>query len=135
RRKVSGPLLDRIDLHVEVPALPSADLDSGVPPESSSRVRTRVLAARERQAERTGDRRLTNAALTPGRLRATGAVLSEASALLSRAMDRLGLSARGHQRVLRVARTIADLEGSAETGPAHVAEALRYRAATPGRTP
>lgn len=135
RRKVSGPLLDRIDLHVEVPALPSADLTSELPPEPSRHVRERVVAARARQAERTGDRRLTNAALTPGRLRATGAVLPEAAALLSRAMDRLGLSARGHQRVLRVARTIADLEGSVSTGPSHVAEALRYRAASPGRTP
>lgn len=135
RRKVSGPLLDRIDLHVEVPALPSADLTSAEPPEPSARVRERVVAARARQAARTGDARHTNAALTPARLRATAALHPDAAALLARAMDRLGLSARGHQRVLRVARTIADLEGSEVTGPPQVAEALRYRATASARTP
>ena len=127
RRKVSGPLLDRIDLHVEVPALPSSDLVSPAPPESSATVRDRVVAARRRQAERTGDPRLTNATLSPARLKATAAVHPEAGALLARAMDRLALSARAHHRILRVARTIADLEGASGTAPAHVAEALRYR--------
>ena len=127
RRKVSGPLLDRIDLHVEVPALPSSDLTAAGEPETSARVRERVVAARARQAERTGDARLTNAALPPARLKATASLQAEAAALLAKAMDRLGLSARAHQRVVRVARTIADLEGSRGTTPAHVAEALRYR--------
>jgi magnesium chelatase family protein len=127
RRKVSGPLLDRIDLHVEVPAISSGDLAAEEAPEPSARVRERVQAARARQTGRTGDPRLTNAALTPSRLRATAGLHPEASALLARAMDRLALSARAHQRVVRVARTIADLEAAAGTGPAHVAEALRYR--------
>lgn len=132
RRKVSGPLLDRIDLHVEVPALPAADIAGGASPESSRSVRERVVSARARQTERTGDARMTNAALPPSRLRSTAALQPDAAALLARAMDRLALSARGHQRVLRVARTIADLEGAAATGPVHVAEALRYRPAAPG---
>jgi magnesium chelatase family protein len=127
RRKVSGPLLDRIDLHVEGPAISSGDLSAEEAPEPSARVRLRVLDARARQAARTGDPRLTNAALTPSRLRATAGLHPEATALLARAMDRLALSARAHQRVVRVARTIADLEAAPGTGPAHVAEALRYR--------
>ena len=129
RRKVSGPLLDRIDLHVEVPALASRDLGEGPGPEPSAAVRARVVEARARQQLRTGDARLTNAALSPARLRATSALRQDGTALLARAMDRLGLSARAHQRVVRVARTIADLEGSPSTGPAHVAEALRFRPA------
>ncbi len=127
RRKVSGPLLDRIDLHVEVPALLASDLALPFEPEPSARVRERVVAARVRQASRTGDGRLTNAALSPARLKGSAALHPEAAKLLSRAMDRLALSARAHQRVVRVARTIADLEGAPGTGPAHVAEALRYR--------
>jgi magnesium chelatase family protein len=130
RRKVSGPLLDRIDLHVEVPAIPSSDLTGDAAPEASARVRERVLAARALQTARSGDPRVTNSALTPARLRATAALRPEAAALLGKAMDRLALSARGHQRVLRVARTIADLEGVRETGASHVAEALRYRPAS-----
>ncbi len=135
RRKISGPLLDRIDLHVEVPALPSSDLTTDVAPESSRHVRERVLRARARQASRTGDGRLTNAALSPARLRATVSLHSEAATLLARAMDRLALSARSHQRVVRVARTIADLEGATTTGPSHVAEALRYRPTAPTHLP
>ena len=134
RRKVSGPLLDRIDLHVDVPAVPASDLTSEAAPEGSAPVRERVLRARERQVARTGDSRMTNAALTPGRLKATAALRPEAAALLGKAMERLGLSARAHQRVLRVARTIADLEGAAETGTSHVAEALRYRPAVSSGT-
>lgn len=127
RRKVSGPLLDRIDLHVEVPALRSSDLAGERAPEASAQVRERVLGARARQVARTGDARLTNAALSPARLRSAASLHPEGAAMLSRAMDRLGLSARAHQRVLRVARTIADLESAPGTGPGHVAEALRYR--------
>jgi magnesium chelatase family protein len=127
RRKISGPLLDRIDLHVEVPAVPASDFAAGGDGEPSASVRARVVAARKRQLERTGDARLTNAAL-PGRLARTQVKATpEARALLERAVDRLGLSARGYQRVLRVARTAADLEGAQTVGPVHVAEALRFR--------
>ena len=119
----------------EVPALPAADIAGGASPEPSRSVRERVVAARARQAERTGDARMTNAALPPARLRSTAALQPEAAALLARAMDRLALSARGHQRVVRVARTIADLEGAVATSPAHVAEALRYRPAASGGSP
>ncbi|MCL4807902.1 MAG: YifB family Mg chelatase-like AAA ATPase [Thermoanaerobaculia bacterium] len=129
RRKVSGPLLDRIDLHVEVPALHSTDLSGERAPESSAKVRERVILARGRQVERTGDARLTNAALSPSRLRSASRLHPEGTAMLSRAMDRLGLSARAHQRVVRVARSIADLEGATGTSAGHVAEALRYRPA------
>lgn len=127
RKKVSGPLLDRIDLHVALPAVPASDLHGEAESESSASVRSRALAARERQLARTGDARVLNGDL-PNRLLKTHAALDAAARLLlERALDRMGLSARGHQRVLRVARTIADLEGVARVESAHVAEALRYR--------
>ena len=135
RRKISGPLLDRIDLHVEVPALAAADLSGDGDGEASRAVRARVEAARGLQAARSGDPRLVNAAL-PGRLaRTILKAAPEARALLTRAVDRLTLSARAFQRVLRVARTIADLETAPLIHPAHVAEALRYRPAPDSAIP
>ena len=130
RRKISGPLLDRIDLHVEVPALASSDFGSDGDGEPSSAVRKRVVAAREVQRARSGDPRLVNAALSGRTGRAALKPAPEAKALLDRAVDRLTLSARAYQRVLRVARTIADLGAKASVGTAEVAEALRFR---PGR--
>lgn len=129
RRKISGPLLDRIDLHVEVAPVAASDLREGAAGEPTAAVRERVLAARERQRARTGDPRLLNASVTPRRFRAQAKPTAPATALLEKAMDRLALSARAHQRVLRVARTIADLEGAIGIDPSHVAEALRYRPA------
>ncbi len=130
RRKISGPLLDRIDLHVEVPALSSSDFGADGDGEPTRAVRARVVAARGRQLARTGDPRLVNAALSGRAGRAALKPSADARALLDRAVDRLTLSARAYQRVLRVARTIADLAGAPGLGTSEVAEALRFR---PGR--
>jgi magnesium chelatase family protein len=127
RSKVSGPLLDRIDLHVEVPAVPAGDFHGGAESEPSQAVAERVLRARSAQTARSGDPRHTNSALSARQLRQQVGLESGARELLEKAMDRLGLSARGYQRVLRVSRTIADLEGSVGTTAVHAAEALRYR--------
>jgi magnesium chelatase family protein len=127
QRRISGPLLDRIDLHVEVPALPAADLD-GPGGEPSAAVAARVAAARERQASRRLEPPApTNAALTPAALRAVATPDVDGARLLRSAIERLGLSGRAHDRVLRVARTIADLHGRSAVGAGHVAEALQFR--------
>jgi magnesium chelatase family protein len=127
RRKVSGPLLDRIDLHVEVPAVPAGDLHGNGDAEPSRAVAGRVQRARTAQALRSGDPRHTNAAAPARQFRQQAGLEPGAKELLEKAVDRLGLSARGYHRVLRVARTIADLDGSARTTSRHVAEALGYR--------
>jgi len=126
RSRLSGPLLDRIDLQVFVPRLESAELTAEHAPaaESSAAVRERVTLARERQQQRAGK---ANAALTPKELE-RDCVLDEATRqLLVTALTRLSLSARAYHRVLKVARTIADLAGVEAVTAAHVAEALRYR--------
>src|SRR5262249_9090344 len=126
--RLSRPLLDRIDLHVELPALVHDELAGDSVPETSSAVRTRVIAARDRQRARARDTRArVNADLSPRQVRRICPLLPDAERLLAAAMSRLGLSARGHDRVLRVARTIADLEGEDRIAAAHVAEAIQYR--------
>lgn len=125
RSRISGPLLDRIDLHVEVPALESASLASGSRGEASRAVRARVARARTRQLERQGR---PNARLPDGELEAHCRIDEAARHALRRAGERMLLSARGHHRVLKVARTIADLEACARVGEVHVSEALIYRA-------
>ena len=126
--RLSGPLWDRIDLRVEVPAVPWKELDAGDPGASSIEVRERVCAARALQTERLarfGAR--TNAEIPDSVLDAQVAATPDARALVGRAVDGLGLSARGARRVLRVARTVADLAGDERIGPNAVAEALAYR--------
>ena len=130
--RISGPLLDRIDLHIDVPAVSPADLSLPPPAEASAEIARRVAVARARQSARYGrlppERRIrTNA-------EADGALLDEVAepdaagrTLLQRAAERLMLSARGYHRVLRVARTLADLEGAASVARHHIAEALSYR--------
>jgi magnesium chelatase family protein len=126
RGRLSGPLLDRIDLQVFVPRLDSAELTAGQAPaaESSAAVRGRVVAARRRQLERAG--RL-NALLAPKELERDCALDEPSRQLLAQALSRLSLSARAYHRVLKVARTIADLAGVPAVGAAHIAESLRYR--------
>jgi len=129
RSRISGPLLDRIDLFVDVPRLTREELRGDEMAEPSEEVRTRVAAARERQTERQG---VPNSALAGRRLREACVLGVDADALLSRAIDRMGLSGRAHDRVLRVARTVADLAGEARIAAEHLAEALNYRRANAG---
>jgi magnesium chelatase family protein len=124
RGRLSGPLLDRIDLHVPFRSLAFADLIDGGPAEPSASVRARVAAARERQRRRGR----SNGRLEPGRGARWARLCREGRRLLEAAHARLGLSARAHVRVLRVARTIADLEGREDIGPMDIAEAVQYRA-------
>ncbi|HTY68150.1 MAG TPA: YifB family Mg chelatase-like AAA ATPase [Alphaproteobacteria bacterium] len=130
--KISGPLFDRIDLHVDVPAVSAADLSLPPPAESSADVAERVAAARQVQSERVAqvpaDRRpRSNAELDGELLEQLAAPEPAGRKLLTEAAERLKLSARGYHRVLRVARTLADLERSATVARIHIAEALSYR--------
>lgn len=128
RARVSGPLLDRIDLHVEVPALTLREL-KGPPSESSARVAERVATARKIQAGRfaAGNPSPINAALSPEGLRKHCVLAPDARRLLDAAFERLGLSARAVTRILKVARTIADLAGQEHIQASHVAEGIQYR--------
>ena len=137
--KVSGPLLDRIDIHIEVPAVQYKELRQGAEGESSARIRERVLAARERQANRfarvggaaptTRKHRpvFANAQMSTQQIRVFCELSSDAERLLERAMQQQGLSARAHDRILKVSRTIADLEGAQDIAVKHIAEAIQYR--------
>jgi len=128
--RISGPLLDRIDIHVDVPAVKFRELTGETPSdiEDSASIRKRVIKARERQHARLATEGFfSNAAMTPRLIRRYCRIDSESETMLERAMTRLGLSARAYDRILKVSRTIADLEDSAEIRSAHVSEAVHYR--------
>jgi magnesium chelatase family protein len=128
--RISGPLLDRIDIHIDVPAVKFRELTGDVPidVESSAAIRERVIHARERQLERfRGEKIFANAAMTPRMIRRYCRIDSESEQMLERAMTRQGLSARAYDRILKVSRTIADLEGTKEVLSTHVSEAVGYR--------
>jgi len=124
RARLSGPLLDRIDLQIEVPALTEAELIDAPPGEPSHRVRQRVEAARQRQLERQGK---ANALLEVAEIERHCRAEGKAEELLKQAIARLNLSARAFHRILKVARTLADLDGQAHIGSHHVAEAVQFR--------
>ena len=144
--KVSGPLLDRIDIHIEVPAVQYKELRGGGTSEGSAEIRARVMAARERQHARfthvgqgqgeertraTGKRAsqvvYANAQMTTQQIRVHCELSTDAERILERAMQQQGLSARAHDRILKVARTIADLEDATAIAVKHIAEAIQYR--------
>jgi magnesium chelatase family protein len=128
--RISGPLLDRIDIHIDVPAVKFRDLTGDAPPETddSATIRERVISAREKQRTRLAEEKIfSNAEMTPRMIRRHCRIDSDSEQMLERAMTRLGLSARAYDRILKVSRTIADLESSEEIRSAHVAEAVGYR--------
>lgn len=128
--KVSGPLLDRIDIHIEVPAVQYKELRGGAAAEGSTQIRERVMAARQRQRDRFAkakEKIFANAQMSTRQIRAHCELGADAERLLERAMQQQGLSARAHDRILKVARTIADLEGAESLAVPHLAEAIQYR--------
>ena len=126
--RISGPLLDRIDLHIEVTPVPISEMASDKPEETSAVIRERVVRAREVQAVRfRGTGIHTNAMMNSKMLREYCRLDAASRSLLERAMNSLNLSARAYDRIIKVARTIADLDGAAEIGAAHLAEAINYR--------
>jgi len=128
RTRISGPLLDRIDIHVDVPPVHYADLASTTAAEPSATIRTRVNAARARQRARfTGTAMPHNAAMGVRQIRQFCALDSAGERLLEQAMRHYGLSARAHDRIRKVARTIADLAGAETITAEHLSEAIQYR--------
>ena len=127
--KISGPLLDRIDLHVEVTPVPFRELTIERISEKSEVIRNRVIEARNRQEERFKDSLETycNAQMSSKQLRSICKINETGMTLLKSAMDRLGLSARAYDRILKVSRTIADLAGTDEILTEHLAEAIHFR--------
>jgi magnesium chelatase family protein len=131
RDRLSGPLRDRLDMTVDVPALPPDALQDVAPGESSAAVRTRVVTARERQRLRYGGTTVrTNAELTAALMSVHATIDADGRRLLTAAMKQLSLSARGYDRVRKVARTIADLASAESIAADHLAEALQFRMVT-----
>jgi magnesium chelatase family protein len=129
--KISGPLLDRIDIHIDVPAVNYKEMRSAASPEGSTDIRERVMCERETQLTRfsscSRDKLYCNAQMGPRHIRAFCELSGDCERLLERAMVQQGLTARAHDRILKVARTIADLDGTATLEPKHIAEAIQYR--------
>jgi magnesium chelatase family protein len=126
--RISGPLLDRIDLHIEVPAVPFQELSANADGTSSAQMREQVNRARAIQRQRFGaESHKLNAQMSSRQMRKHCILDNAGREMLKQAMEELGLSARAHDRILRVARTIADLEGIPNIQQAHVVEAISYR--------
>jgi magnesium chelatase family protein len=130
--KISGPLLDRIDIHIDVPAVNYKEMRAGTEPESSAKIRERVMRAREAQlarfaATKSREKLYCNAQMAPRHIRSFCDLSADCERLLERAMTQQGLTARAHDRILKVARTVADLEGATAIEPKHIAEAIQYR--------
>jgi magnesium chelatase family protein len=128
--KISGPLLDRIDIHIDVPAVNYKELRAASAPEGSAEIRDRVIRARQTQLGRfstCGERIYSNSQMSPRQIRKYCELSADCERLLERAMTQQGLTARAHDRILKVARTIADLEAVQVIEPKHIAEAIQYR--------
>ena len=132
RSRISGPMLDRIDIVVEVPAVHFEDLRSRAEAEPSAKVKERVNAARAVQNKRFGGGGMCNARMGPEEMRRYCELSEESAQLMKNAFDAMGLTARSYDRILKVARTVADLDGSEEIRPQHIAEAIQYRAVNLG---
>ena len=132
RSRISGPMLDRIDIVVEVPSVHFEDLRSRAEAEPSAQVQKRVNEARKLQNRRFGSGGMCNARMGPEEMRRFCTLSEECAALMKNAFEAMGLTARSYDRILRVARTVADLDGSEEIQPGHIAEAIQYRAVNLG---
>ena len=132
RSRISGPMLDRIDIVVEVPAVQFEELRDRAEAESSREIKMRVDQARSRQHQRFGESSMCNARMGPEELRRYCYLDSDCAALMKQAFEALGLTARSYDRILKVARTIADLDASENIQIHHIAEAIQYRAVNLG---
>ena len=134
RSRISGPMLDRIDIVVEVPSVHFEDLRSRREAEPSAAVKERVNAARAVQNHRFHDSGMCNARMGPEEMRKYCDLSEESAQLMKDAFEAMGLTARSYDRILKVARTVADLDGSEAIAPQHIAEAIQYRAINLGNS-